>query len=318
MLLVLLLIAGAAQIGGGSSAAKPPLREVAVTVDDLPTASVITQSLDTDEEVTRGLLAAIRRHAVPAIGFVNEAKLQREGRVEERRVALLKQWLDAGLELGNHTRSHLDLHHTSLADYQADLLRGEAITRPLADAAGRRYRYFRHPYLHTGRSQDVRDGLDVFLQQHGYRIAPVSIDNYDYIFAAAFDRAEARRDAEAVKTIVSTYLDYMESVVEFYEGQSRLIVGREIRQILLIHANALNARTFDALATRLTRRGYAFVTLDRALEDPAYAEQPDSYFGPAGITWLHRWALTRKLPGKIFAGEPEVPVWIADAANASR
>jgi hypothetical protein len=41
---------------------------------------------------------------------------------------------------------------------------------------------------------------------------------------------------------------------------------------------------------------------------------PDEYVGPAGITWLHRWALTAGRRGAVFAGEPEVPAWIEQAA----
>lgn len=55
--------------------------------------------------------------------------------------------------------------------------------------------------------------------------------------------------------------------------------------------------------------GYEFVSLEAALEDPAYASA-DDYFGPSGITWLHRWALTQGKRGAFFAGEPEVPEWI--------
>ena len=50
------------------------------------------------------------------------------------------------------------------------------------------------------------------------------------------------------------------------------------------------------------------------LADSAY-RLPDRYIGPAGITWLHRWALTRGMPGSTFQGEPEVPDWINDAAT---
>src|SRR3712207_7757819 len=41
--------------------------------------------------ITTALLEAIRRHGVPAIGFVNEGKLTRNGSVDARRVALLRQ-----------------------------------------------------------------------------------------------------------------------------------------------------------------------------------------------------------------------------------
>jgi hypothetical protein len=106
----------------------------------------------------------------------------------------------------------------------------------------------------------------------------------------------------------------MEACVEYYEQQSVGIVGREIAQTLLLHANALNAATFEALIDRLRTRGYRFVPLSDALKDPAYASK-DEFIGPGGITWLHRWALTEGKRGGIFAGEPVVPDWVQKASE---
>ena len=68
------------------------------------------------------------------------------------------------------------------------------------------------------------------------------------------------------------------------------------------------------LASMFERRGYAFITLDRALEDPAY-RSADTYTGPGGITWLHRWALTQRTAKTFFAGEPDVPGFVAELAK---
>ncbi len=107
----------------------------------------------------------------------------------------------------------------------------------------------------------------------------------------------------------------MEDCVAYYEQQSEALLGYELPQILLVHANALNADWFGELAGRIAQRGYRFVTLERALEDPAY-ESEDRYFGPAGITWLHRWALTAGHRGEFFAGEPDVPTFVRDVFEA--
>ena len=283
-------------------------RRVAITIDDLPTTR--THDIEQTERVTRDLVAALVRHKVPAIGFVNEAKLQANGALDPRRVALLQRWIDAGLDLGNHTYSHPDLHTTPIEEFERNVVAGEKVTRELLRKAGKEIRYFRHPFLHTGRDRETRDRLQQFLHARGYRVAPVSIDNGEYIFAAAYDRA---REEDRPK-IAAAYLDYMERVVAFYEQQSVAIVGREIAQTLLIHANTLNAATFDELAGMLRRRGYAFVSLDEALNDPAY-QSADSYFGPGGITWLHRWAMTAGMPSSTFKGEPAVPDWVERAAK---
>ena len=177
-----------------ASAPQQPARRVAITIDDLPVVSRNFQTAADHDRITRQLVGALGAHRVPAIGFVNEGKMYRDGRVDSADVALLRQWTRAGLELGNHTYAHLDLHTVPVDDYLAGIVRGEAITRAVLGEAGKTPRYFRHPFLHTGRSLGDRARVDSVLTQHGYRVAPVTIDNSDYIFAAAYDNALGRRD----------------------------------------------------------------------------------------------------------------------------
>ena len=298
-----------------ASAPPPPSRSVAVTFDDLPgaTASVVGDGLPALEAMTRRLLAAVREARVPAIGFVNEGKLAPGGRREEARVALLNLWLDAGFELGNHTYSHLDLNHTPLSDFENDVRRGEEVTRALLKDRGKSLRYFRHPFLHTGRDLPTKVGLEAFLKARGCRVAPVTHDNGEWIFARAYAAAIQRGDTAAASKIAESYVPYMDAKFDYFERQSQALFGREIPQVLLIHANSLNADTFAALAAMMKMRGYSFVPLDRALEDSAYLS-PDTYTGAAGITWLHRWALTRG-PGLVLPEEPQVPDWVMKEAG---
>jgi peptidoglycan-N-acetylglucosamine deacetylase len=220
----------------------------------------------------------------------------------------------AGLELGNHTYSHPDLHTTALADFQREVLEGERVTRKLLAAKNKQLEFFRHPFLHTGRSREIKSSFEGFLRKNGYRVAPVTVDNYDYVFAAAYDRIGANGDSDVRRRVADEYLTYMDAVVRFYEDQSMKILEREIAQTLLLHANALNADTFDRLAGSLQARGYRFITLSEALTDPGYQHR-DEYVGPAGITWLHRWALTDGIKSSTFVGEPTVPAWIEAASK---
>ena len=100
-------------------------RRVAITFDDLPIAAEqLNGSWDLDgaKRVTQRLLETLKARRVPAIGFVNESKLHVPNQMDAR-IALLDQWLDAGMELGNHTFSHPILHRTPLAEYQEDVIR---------------------------------------------------------------------------------------------------------------------------------------------------------------------------------------------------
>ena len=308
--LVALLMATAV---AGAQQPDRPDRRIAVTMDDLP---IVTSAEDEQVRATFvfDLLNAIFRQKLPVTGFVNEGKLIVDGKESQQRVGYLRQWISAGLELGNHTFSHMDLHQVPADQFERDILNGEPITRALLEKTNRSVRYFRHPYLHTGSSKEVRDRIDAFLKKHGYVVAPVTIDNADYVFAAAYDRAALKEDNTQMRRIIEAYLKYMDAVFGYYEKQSLAIVGKEIPQTLLIHANALNGRALDSLAIMLRGRGYRFITLSEALEDPAY-QLSDTYYGPGGISWLHRWALTQGRDKSIFAGEPVVPAWIEEAAR---
>lgn len=283
------------------------VRTVAVTIDDLPVVST-RSSLRNRRDITKKLLAHVTAAKVPAIGFVNENKLYVGSKEDKKQIDLLRMWLAAGLELGNHTYSHRSLNQIDLSEYEADLLKGEAITKRLLAEKGQKIRFFRHPYLQTGRTMEIKAEFDRFLTEHGYTIAPISFDNADYIFSRAYDIAFDRGDKALMKKVGEAYVPYMERKLEYWERQSMKLFGREIAQTLLIHANFINSDYFDDLAAMFTRRGYKFVDLETALKDDAY-RLPDTYIGPAGISWLHRWA-REKGKDSILADEPSVPEFV--------
>lgn len=282
-------------------------RTIAITIDDLPVVST-RSDLKNRQEITKKLLAHLKKAKIPAIGFVNENKLYADGKRSEKQVDLLKMWLNAGMELGNHTFSHRSLNAIPLTDYQSDVLKGESITRELMANKKREVRYFRHPFLQTGRTLEVKSQFDAFLKQHGYSIAPITVDNGDYIFARAYDVAFDRKDPALMEKVGDAYVPYMEAKLDYWERQSVRLFNREVSQTLLIHANFINSDYMDDLAAMFAKRGYKFVTLEEALKDEAY-KLPDTYVGPAGISWLHRWAMAK---GKEFivTNEPMVPEFV--------
>lgn len=286
-----------------------PSRTVAFTFDDLPAVRFTT--LADARAMTARLLDGLQREAVPAIGFVNEGKLDAVPAQRAGRIGLLAAWLDAGHTLGNHTYSHLRLYGAPLGEFEADVLRGEQVTRPLAERRGGVFKYFRHPTLNTGRSLAIKDSVDQFLAVRGYVVAPVTVDSDEYLYAAAYDQARGRGDSALMRRIGSDYLRYTETMFAHFEALSVALERREIAQVLLLHANWLNADWLDPLVAMLRRRGYRFVSLDAAMADAAY-RQPDRYTGSRGPSWLERWAVTRGLPVR---PPPEVPGWVSAMAR---
>lgn len=277
----------------------PPERRVAITFDDLPFVSGTGRGLPVGEirKHTEAILAALKHHGAPAIGFVNERRLDTPGEWEPRK-EVLRLWLDAGHDLGNHTFDHEDAQRTPVADYQDAIVRGDTVTRRLLQERGRRPAWFRHPISHTGPTLEYRAAVEGFLGTRGYAVAPHTVENGDFIFNAAY----VRNGNPAVKT---AYLDFQERVMAFGEAESLRLFGREIPQVLLLHANRLNAETLDALLNGLKARGYRFVGLDEAIKDPAYGTE-DRYAGPKGHTWLQRWCLALGKPMRA-SDEPKAP-----------
>jgi hypothetical protein len=268
-------------------------RKVAVTFDDLPMQPPLTDSTVVGE-VTDRLLSSLSSIGVPVVGFVNEAVV-----VDSSQVANLEKWCDAGMELGNHTYSHLDLHTTSVDLFKQDIIRGEIISKRLTSV-----RFFRYPYLHTGLTCETKTSVEEFLREHGLLIAPVTIQSEEYMFAQAHDQAMLNGDSETMRRIATAYIPYMEKMFEYFERLSIEVFGREISQVLLLHASALNADHFLDLELMMRERGYSFITLEQALDDEAYAHR-DSCITSDGLSWLRRWAATDGLDVHPQPAEPE-------------
>jgi Asp-tRNA(Asn)/Glu-tRNA(Gln) amidotransferase A subunit family amidase len=165
----------------------------------------------------------------------------------------------------------------------------------------------------TGKTMETKQKLAEFLAAHGYQIAPVTYDDDDYEFAWAYDTAKRNGDNKLREQIAAAYVPYLESKFDYWERQSVKLFGREPKQILLVHANSINADYFDKVAEMLKRRNYKFITLEEALTDEVY-KLPDLVTQNWGISWLHRWALAK---GKeyVLKDEPDVPAFIKDAYN---
>lgn len=282
-------------------------RQVAVTIDDLPAGMADRLPAADILAMTTKLLTTLREQKVPVVGFVNEKKLYKPGEVDER-IKCLQLWLDDGFELGNHTFSHMSLNQAGLKAWEDDVIQGENVTRMLLGQHKMKLRYFRHPYLDTGRDLATRREAEKFLVDRGYRIAPITLDGWDWMFAGLYEDAKKRNDTALQQQIVKEYLAYHDAVFAYTEQLSAKIVGYEPKQIILLHASNLEADHIAELLEVLRKRGYRFITLEDALGDAAYS-LPDTYVGEEGTGWIDHWAISQ---GKIPQGAPAFPQWVID------
>ena len=276
--------------------------DIAITYDDLP-ALTLTEKQPYVNDFTRRLLAGLKRHHIPAIGFVNAGKIDEIER--KGQIAVLRQWLAAGMELGNHTFSHESPETLGTKGYIADIAKGEPILKRLLAQHHQKLRYFRHPFLHTGYPDDAKEQINLWLADHHYRIAPVTMENSDWVFSEPYDDALAKGDVAAAAHIKAEYLAYTQAMIDWYLAAGRSLFGRSIAHVMLLHASRLNADTVDDLAAMLAHNQLHPVSLTAAMQDPAY-QTPDAYVGKNGPDWLWRWAIVlgKTLPKAGFIEPP--------------
>ena len=254
-----------------SQAQTRPERTMAVTIDDLPFVNPGGANfLSKARQATAAILRSLRAHQAPAIGFVIESRLHARGEMDQR-VALLQQWVDAGMTLGNHTYSHRNFNDLTIDEFQDQIIKGEVITRRLMEPHKPYQLYFRHPMTHTGDTREKKEAIEEFVAARGYPITPHTIENSDFIFNVPYAQAVRNGDAALAERMREAYLEYNLAVTKFAERISKEIFGREAAQTLVIHANDINADCLDTMLTDWEERGYRFITLDEAMTDPAYS-----------------------------------------------
>lgn len=252
----------------------PTVLRVAVTVDDVPWTGGAWGGLDRTTETQR-LLAHLTDRSVPFAALVTCGNRPPDG-------SLLPLWLEAGATPGNHTRSHQDLNDTPLDAWLAD---AASCHDELTEILSTPPRYFRYPMLHRGPTPERKAAAAALLDSLGYEGAPVTVDNSEWVIAAEYGRAvpDSARDAR----FRALYVDHMLQALRHYREMARSKLGRDPAHILLLHANALNARHLGAVLDAYRAEGVEFVSLEEAMADPLY-DRPDEYVGPDGLSWIMR------------------------------
>ena len=266
--------------------------EVAVTVDDLPQAGDAAPGMSR-EEIARNVIAALKSNGVRHVyGFVNGYSLQ----YSPDGIEILKGWLRAGNPLGNHTFNHSDLNQVTVETYIADIERLDRLLLTLAPVSPliRDRRVFRYPYLAEGDTLAKRDAIRSYLAAHGYKIAEVTIDYQDWAWNAAYIRCRSQHDERSIGWLQQHLVDSADRHLRGARGLAQRLFGRDIAQILLIHIGAFDALTLNGLLNHWRARGVKFVTLERALRDPAYQLNPNLPLD-RGLTFLEAAAAARRV-----------------------
>jgi lysophospholipase L1-like esterase len=278
--------------------AEMPAPKLAFTFDDLPAHGPLPPG-ESRSEIASKVLAALRAaHLPPVYGFVNGVRIEEQ----PSDVAVLQAWRAAGQPLGNHTWSHMNLNQHTLKEFEADTEGNEPLLSKWMKKKD--WHWLRYPYLAEGNTPEKRAGVRVFLAQHGYRIADVTMSFSDYLWNDPYARCVAKKDDKAIALLKSSYLAAADQSIGYYRRLSHALYGRDIPYVLLMHIGAFDARMLPRLLDLYRSRGFQFVTLPEAENDEFYREDTDLNLPPGpdsleGMMELHHLPLPPHIPRQV-------------------
>jgi peptidoglycan-N-acetylglucosamine deacetylase len=244
-------------------------QQMAVTFDDLPAHGALPAGM-TRLEITQSILMTLKREKLPPVyGFINGER----GADDPSSLSVLKSWVAAGEPLGNHTWAHLDLNEETAEEFQAEVLRNEPLLQSLMGRED--WHWLRYPFLHEGATLEKRRAVRSWLFAHGYKIAQVSMDFGDYLWNEPYARCVAKHDEASIAKLHDTYLALADQYFGSFRELSRLVYGRDVKYVLLMHVGAFDARMLPELLKLYRSKGVIFISLPDAMSDPAYQDDPD-------------------------------------------
>lgn len=249
MLLILCLSANAAQ--------------VALTIDDLP---YLGKAIGDPGKIRREnnrfkiILNTLIEQHIPATGFVVTDS------IEPGQWELLNEFHQAGNIIGNHTHDHIKLKTTNGEEFIKSIDRADKILAPLLSHP----KYFRFPYLTRSKSCKTNLLVKEYLTKNNYVIAPVTIDAKDFYLNQQLHAIPWRRRKKMLPAFRHRYMDLINHQIDKAERKAMKQAHRPIKQILLIHMNTLNAHFLSDIIKLFRKRGYEFISLPDALQDPYY------------------------------------------------
>jgi peptidoglycan-N-acetylglucosamine deacetylase len=235
-------------------------QKIAITFDDLPLNGELPPGV-TKVAIAKNTIAILKKlHIPPAYGFINAKRLEDN----QDGADALKLWASAE-PVGNHTYSHLDLNQNTTEAFEREIAVNEPALE-LLDPSGE-WHWLRYPFLREGDTLEKRNAVRDYLKSHGYKVAQVTMEWGDYFWNTAYARCAAKNDAQGKDWLRASYLSTASAEIDHYRELSKIVFGRDINYVLLLHLGSFSSTILPEAFDLLKKKGFQFVTLHEAESD---------------------------------------------------
>ncbi|MCL9685804.1 polysaccharide deacetylase family protein [Legionella maioricensis] len=224
-------------------------KTIAITIDDLPFVGEYRNFH------LNMIMNSMKEQQVPATGFIIAREIRNDN------WEALRKFRDAGFGLGNHTFSHANLNKLKVKEYIHEIKEADTILSPVMTEP----KYFRYPYLAMS-SGSKKNKILCYLAKHHYQVAPITVDSKDFVFNQRLLSVPEMDRRAYLNELKPFYLDFIWQQTLKAEEHTQYHRRPDQAQILLIHANLLNAYVLPDLIKLYKQNGYTFVSLEDALK----------------------------------------------------
>ncbi len=273
-------------------------RSVSITIDDVPNVRLYAAGGNSS-----GLLKKLDSLNLPVAIFINEGNLKQNEALEQNK-KLLQSWVSRKyITVGNHSYSHPNYGEIGFEAFAEEVLKGEELTRKMADAAGKKLEYFRFPFNAMGKDSAAHASMNRFLAEHHYISTPFTVESEDWLYAQLYEKALKDGKPEEAFAIGNRYVDLSLRLFDHFDSLAVVVTGKPVKQIYLCHDNRLNTDFLPVLVQKLKEKKYRFASLAETMADPAY-QLPTYYVGNSGFSWLYRWVREADRRRSLMRAEP--------------
>lgn len=234
-------------------------KEIAITIDDLPFVGEYRNFH------LNMMMNTMKEQQIPATGFIIAKEVRNDN------WEILQKFRDSGFGLGNHTYSHANLNILKTKEYIKEIKKADTILAPVLTEP----KYFRYPYLAMS-SGSKKNKILCYLAKKNYHVAPITIDSKDFVFNQRLLSVPEVNRRDYLGEMKPFYLDFIWQQTVKAEEHTEYHHNPDQAQILLIHANLLNAYVLPDIINLYKEKGYTFVNLQDALKtfkDSAHCPQ---------------------------------------------
>lgn len=289
--------------------------KIAITIDDLPIQDLTS---------ARNIINVFKKHNIPEVyGFLNGKKMYQHGKLTRESRLVLAEWVRSGNALGNHTFSHDPIYSTTATAVQKGINKNEQILESISkNIAEIDYKVFRYPFLDEGYSYEQGVLIRNYLISNNYKIAHVSLNIGDWIWAGAYERCLKKGDNEHTEQIKREFISYAVNVLKHRSKLAKELFGYEIKHILLLHMSRFVSDVLDELIIEYKNKGVVFVGLHDAMSDRLYRQYKNIVL-PKGVDIIDKIIGYKILNKENFStrlkninnNAPQLPITLQELCN---